>query len=150
MPQDLPAADDLVDVVAAYLSEHARGPGGPAAARLLRMARGLPVGRLPVLRTVARYLSDQPETPENRLAADLLRIAAREIDMGPGIRRGDAHRLRRLLGTDGSYPELVQQLAHRLRDPAPLPDWERTLAYLRAAAAERLRIADPDHTRTEG
>ncbi|WP_194815791.1 DUF6285 domain-containing protein [Nocardia sp. XZ_19_385] len=162
MPQDLPAAEDLIDVVARHIAEHtraalpgARGVEALAAAGLLKLVRGLPIGQIAVLQGVAWYLTKRTRSAlhgsvafETRIAADLLLIAKREIEMGAGIRLADEHRLRRLLGTDGSYSELEQTLVQRLRDPAPV-DWEPTLAYLRASAAERLRIANPEYTRTE-
>ncbi|MEV6279521.1 DUF6285 domain-containing protein [Nocardia sp. NPDC051832] len=161
MPPDLPAADDLVDVVARHLAEHTRAalPGmrgleALAAAGLLKLVRGIPMGRAAVLQGVALYLMKRARPAlhgrtayETRIAADLVLIAKREIDMGAGIRLADQHRLRRLLGTAGSHPELEQALVQRFRQPEPI-DWEPTLAYLRAAAAERLRITNPDYTRT--
>ncbi|MGW0246502.1 DUF6285 domain-containing protein [Nocardia goodfellowii] len=160
MPQDLPAADDLVDVVARHLAEHtraalpgARGLEALAAAGMLKLVRRVPIGRIPVLHGVARYLTKRVRPAlhgrtafEIRLAAELLRIAEREIGMGAGIRLADEHRLRRLLDTDGTYPELERTLARRLRDPAPI-EWQSTITYLRASAAERLRIANPGYAR---
>ncbi|MFC9897959.1 DUF6285 domain-containing protein [Nocardia sp. NPDC127579] len=214
MPQDLPTADELVDVVAAHLAEQVRtGPPSVrrweswAVAAILRRARGLPIGRVAALHALADHLSNRAVTvpggavstpdrtaiepdesaptqagtlparyttvaaPDDAVAertataADLLRIAAREFDMGAGIRRADQYRLRRLLDSDRSYSEpktsraqrlldsdrsyadLEAALVRRLRDPAPIPDWERTLAYLRASAAERLRITNPGYAR---
>ncbi|MEV0251541.1 DUF6285 domain-containing protein [Nocardia sp. NPDC050712] len=163
MPQDLPAADDLVEVAAAHLATHTRAalPGAraleaAAAAGILKLVRDLPFGRVVLLHAVARYLTKRAlpalgsrAAAETRTVTDLLLIAAREIEAGAGIRLADEHRLRRLLAAENSYADLELALVRRLRDPAPLPDWERTLTYLRASAAERLRIANPEYTRTE-
>ncbi|MEC3915632.1 DUF6285 domain-containing protein [Nocardia sp. CDC160] len=165
MPQDFPAADDLVATAVQHLAgKAAHAMGGPkvveaqTVARLLRTTAGLPVIRSVALPMGALYLSERVRSSlrgfaafEALIAANLLMIAKREYELGERIRAEDRTALGELLDRTGTYEQLDAALVERLHDPAPLTgeEWSRMLAFLRASAVRHLRIANPDYAHPE-
>ena len=118
MSEEQPAAGELVSAVIEFLATTAR----------------------PALSGYARF--------ETLIAIRLLQTAVADYELGPAARERDRERLEALLGRGGEHAELEAELVERIRTGA-VADAERAalLEALRAAACDRLRIANPAYLR---
>lgn len=87
-----------------------------------------------------------------RVAGNLCRILEREVRLAPELDEAERARWVRLLGHDGTLPELRAELTARLDDPSPIdPDTDRAIRdALLATLRADLAIAKPGYDATRG
>jgi hypothetical protein len=78
-----------------------------------------------------------------RVAVNVLGIVGRELAQGPACDAQEHAELRALLGHDGAIPELVKELAERIRDGALDARRTEVMAHVRKTVENKLRIANP-------
>ena len=80
-----------------------------------------------------------------RVAINVLGIVCRELSDTPAFDAAEHEELRRLLGHDGTLPDLVTELAERIRSGS-LDDKRREVtAHVRKTVEDKLRIANPGY-----
>lgn len=113
MPQDRPAAAELIEAVIEFLADENASTDTEQAAFHRRVAR-------------------------NALA-----IALRDLRDGPALDTAERDRLADLIGQDADLASLNAELARRIRSGAASLDRPRLLAHLRATARDKLALANP-------
>jgi len=80
-----------------------------------------------------------------RVAINVLGIVCRELSDAPAFDAAEHEELRHLLGHDGILPDLVKELAERIRSGS-LDDKRREVtAHVRKTVETKLRIANPSY-----
>jgi hypothetical protein len=116
MAQDRPTAAELLAAIADFLREEAT----------------------PVLDKAEPRLSFQM-----RVAVNSLAILEREARLGPAADAREHARLVKLLGHDGTLPDLVRELARQLREGRRDERDRELMAHLEATVADKIAIANP-------
>ena len=80
-----------------------------------------------------------------RVAANALFAVKRELEQGPAAQAAAVHRFESLMGTTGTYPELVEELCRRLREGEMDVNTPGLLAMLKADVLDRLAIDQPSY-----
>ncbi len=116
MAQDRPTAAELLAAIADFLREEAT----------------------PALDKAEPRLGFQM-----RIAVNSLAILEREARLGPAADGGEHARLVKLLGHNGTLPDLVRELAHQLREGTRDERDPELMAHLDATVADKIAIANP-------
>jgi Domain of unknown function (DUF6285) len=116
MAQDRPTAAELLAAIADFLREEAT----------------------PALDKAEPRLGFQM-----RVAVNSLAILEREARLGPAADRREHARLVKLLGHDGTLPDLVRELARQLREGTRDERDAELMAHLDATVADKIAIANP-------
>lgn len=115
MPTDRPTADELLDAVAAFLTDKA-----------------------------APNLDGQLAF-HARVAANVIAIVRRELAQAGAMNEAERRRLTALLARDGDLDALNRTLAKQIRAGALRDKNDAVLAHLRQTAVDKLRLANPRH-----
>jgi hypothetical protein len=116
MAQDRPTASELLSAIADFLREEA---------------------------TPALDRSDPRLGFQMRVAVNSLAILEREWRLAPEADARELARLKKLLGRDGSLPELHRELARQLRAGERDETDAELMAHLEATTADKIAIANP-------
>lgn len=110
----------------------------PSAAELLEAVREFLAGEvLPEMRGRDAFLT--------RVSINVLAMVERELALGAALEGAERSRLCTLLEREGELAELNRELARRIREGTLDDRRDAVLAHLRAAARDKLRIADPSY-----
>ena len=116
MEQDRPTASELLNAIADFLREEA---------------------------TPALDRSDPRLGFQMRVAVNSLAILEREWRLAPDADARELARLKKLLGSDGTLPELTRELARQLRTGERDERDPELVAHLEATTNDKIAIANP-------
>ena len=116
MAQDRPTAAELMGAIIDFLREEA---------------------------TPALDRSDPRLGFQMRVAVNSLAILEREWRLAPAADARELARLKKLLGSDGTLPELTRELARQLRTGERDERDPELMAHLDATTADKIAIANP-------
>lgn len=80
-----------------------------------------------------------------RVAINVLGIVCRELRDAPAFDATEHEELRQLLGHDGTLPDLVRELAERIRSGSLDDKRGEVMAHVRKVVEAKLRIANPGY-----
>ena len=80
-----------------------------------------------------------------RVAVNALGMLERELRLGPELDGAERRRLAALLGRDADLPELMAELARRIRDGSLDDRRDDVVAVVRESVRAKLLVANPDY-----
>src|SRR5437016_2987486 len=80
-----------------------------------------------------------------RVAVNALGMLEGELRVGPDLDAAEQQRLAALLGHDGDLPELIAELARRIRDRSLDDRRADVLAAVRESVRAKLLVSNPDY-----